>query len=333
MALLEINNFSVSFARSKGFFKVEETEVVHGLDMSVESGRITAVVGASGSGKSLLAHAIMGILPGNAITRGTMTYNGSLLDEVKKAELRGNKLALIPQSVQYLDPLMKVGEQVSYSFQADQAHKQVHSHEEHKAGSSSRSIRKRLTAKRLPALFQTYGLAHEVKDLYPFELSGGMARRVLLSIATAGDTELIVADEPTPGIHVEALSDTLKHFRAIADQGTGILWITHDISSALQIADEIIIFYAGTNVEKARPSDFIGGGERLRHPYSKALWNALPENEFKTPVKAGSQPKPGDMPKGCLYTARCPLATEKCTEERPLLRELRGGEVRCIHAT
>ncbi|SFS70121.1 ABC transporter ATP-binding protein [Paenibacillus sp. 453mf] len=331
MALLEIDNLSVSFARSKGLFKVEETEVIHGLSMTVEAGRITAVVGASGSGKSLLAHAILGILPSNAITRGTLHFNGTLMNNAAKEELRGSRLALVPQSVQYFDPLMKVGAQVSYSF--ERSKDRYESIKMTGSNIARRHERKNLERKRLDDILSKYGLAIEVTERYPFELSGGMARRVLLSIATAGEPDLIIADEPTPGIHVEALSETLKHFRSIANQGAGILWITHDIESALQIADELVVFYAGTNVESARPGDFTGRGEQLRHPYSKALWNALPHNGFKMPPGPQLTLDSNHRSRGCMYAHRCPMATWECTEVLPLLRELRGGEVRCIHAT
>lgn len=331
MTLLKIDNLSVSFARGKGLFQVEETEVIHGLSMTAQAGRITAVIGASGSGKSLLAHAILGILPSNAITRGTLYFKGAPMNNAAKTELRGRRLALVPQSVQYLDPLMKVGPQVSYSFERSNERNDLI--EMKGTTTSRRHTKKRLMQERLGEILSKYGLATDVTERYPFELSGGMARRALLSIATAGEPELIVADEPTPGIHVEALSETLRHFRSIADQGAGILWITHDVESALQIADELVVFYAGTNVETARPEDFTGNGERLRHPYSKALWNALPHNGFKMPPRPQLTLDRRLHSSGCKYAQRCPMATWQCTEELPPLRVLRGGEVRCIHAT
>ncbi|MNJ41341.1 putative D,D-dipeptide transport ATP-binding protein DdpD [compost metagenome] len=107
--------------------------------------------------------------------------------------------------------------------------------------------------------------------------------------------------------------------------------ITHDIESALQIADKIAVFYAGTTVEIARVEDFAGQGEAIRHPYSKALWRALPQNDF-TPIP-GSQPHPNALPPGCLFAPRCGMATAECLQAQPEMRDLRAGKVRCIHAT
>lgn len=101
-----------------------------------------------------------------------------------------------------------------------------------------------------------------------------------MATATSGQPKLIIADEPTPGIHPEVLAETMRQFRQLADQGAGILWITHDVTTALTAADRIAVFYAGANVETAQVDDFTGIGERLRHPYTKALWNALPRMGF-----------------------------------------------------
>nr|WP_243453229.1 oligopeptide/dipeptide ABC transporter ATP-binding protein [Psychrobacter coccoides] len=107
--------------------------------------------------------------------------------------------------------------------------------------------------------------------------------------------------------------------------------ITHDIEAALQIADRIAVFYAGTTLEVASVEDFTGDGERLRHPYSKALWRALPQNDFM-PIP-GSQPQATDLPSGCLFAPRCAFMIPDCSEVRPDMRDLRNGKVRCLHAT
>lgn len=155
-------------------------------------------------------------------------------------------------------------------------------------------------------------------------------RRVLISTAVIGHPELIVADEPTPGLDLKMAEETLKNFRELADQGCGILLITHDLDLALQAATRISVFYAGTIFESAPVSDFQGGGSALRHPYSRALVRALPQTEFE-PI-TGTQPYAGNLPEGCLFGERCPYRTEECGNLVPI-RKLRGGEVRCIHAT
>ena len=170
--LLRIEHLTVSFAQyEKRSAKQGELPVIRDLNVTVREGEIVAVVGSSGSGKSLLAHAIMGILPANAAASGSIFYRGSACGEAELKALRGREIALVPQSVNYLDPLMKVGRQIIGETKkrqklfcvADQG--------------------KRQEEARMRELLARYGLADEVADLYPFELSGGMARRVLLLTA------------------------------------------------------------------------------------------------------------------------------------------------------
>jgi peptide/nickel transport system ATP-binding protein len=145
------------------------------------------------------------------------------------------------------------------------------------------------------------------------------------------NAELIIADEPTPGLHPEIVQETLGHLREIADAGSAVVLITHDIGTALNIADRIAVFYAGTVVEVSPADDFKNNGKDLRHPYTQALWQALPENEF-VPI-SGSQPIWNDLPPGCLFEPRCTVKTAACMDGIPPMRELRSGKVRCIHAS
>ena len=115
----------------------------------------------------------------------------------------------------------------------------------------------------------------------------------------------------------------------MADAGKSVLLITHDIDLAFEFADRVAVFYAGTTVEIAPVEDFRTGPQALRHPYSQALWRALPQNGF-TPID-GFQPYAGSLPRGCLFAPRCPYATDRCRAEIPPVREVRGGEVRCFH--
>ena len=301
--ILSVDDLVVSFSMYKGLFKKENLEVVHSLSLDINEGEIVAVVGSSGSGNSLLAHAVLGLLPKNASTSGKILYEGEELTDKKRSELLGRKIVFIPQSIDYLDPVMKVGKQVQGVYS---------------------------TKDRQEELFEKYKLDKSVEDMYPFQLSGGMARRVLVSSALMEMPRLIVADEPTPGLSVDMAMDTLKHFREIADKGAGVLLITHDIDLALHVADRIAVFYAGTIFEIASTKDFLEGRDALRHPYSKEFISALPQNEFKS--IEGLQPYAGELPKGCLYASRCPYVSEKCSGEIPM-RELRGGKVRCVNAT
>ena len=177
--LLRIEHLSVTFTQYDGWFSRKTLPVIRDLSLKVSRGEMVAVVGSSGSGKSLLAHAVMGVLPYNGSCGGDIYYKGKQLTTKRIKQLRGNKIVLVPQSVSYLDPLMKVGEQVAGG----------------KDRISLEKSRKALTR---------YGLDKEVDNMYPFELSGGMARRVLIGTAVVEKPEMVIADEPTPGLHMEA---------------------------------------------------------------------------------------------------------------------------------
>ena len=302
--ILDIRNFSIAFEQYEKGLKKTKLSTIRELDVTIHEGEMVAVVGSSGSGKSLLAHGIFGIQPYNATLGGEIYYDGELLTEKRKAELRGNEIVLVPQSVAFLDPLMKIGPQI-------------------------RKGKKDKDSKiKLDGIFKSFHLKEEVQELYPFEMSGGMNRRVLVSTALMGNPRLVIADEPTPGLHMDMVRRVMSHFRQMADDGAGVLLITHDLEQALEVADRVVVFYAGTTVEDADVKDF-EKEEMLRHPYSKALWRALPQNGFQ--FIDGVQPYVKDLPEGCPFGPRC----EKCTEEckgKIAYRKVRDGRVRCIHA-
>ena len=305
-SLLEVSDLSVSFRMYDSGLEQKQLPVISSLSLKVLPGEILAVAGSSGSGKSLLASAILGILPGNATVSGSLRFDGEPLTPERQAKLRGTEIALVPQSVAFLDPLMKVGAQVD-------------------------GHRKPRPTERRRKLFRRFGLPEQTERLYPFQLSGGMARRVLVSTALLTSARLIIADEPTPGMSLEQAEEALAMFRAMADEGKGVVLITHDIDLAFHIADRIAVFYAGTTVETAPAADFRQGPEALRHPYSKALWRALPQHEFR-PIP-GFQPYAGNLPRGCLFAPRCPCRTAECEKSVPPMQTVRNGEVRCFHAT
>ena len=306
--ILSVRNLEISFSQyTKGLRRID-SKAINNLDIDLYKGEILAVVGSSGSGKSLLAHSILGILPTNSNTRGDIYYKDEILDEKRKEKLRGKEIVFIPQSVNYLDPLMEVGKQVKISI---------------KDKKKSNTI--------LERVFRKYNLDKKVEKYYPFQLSGGMARKVLLSSALVSNAEVIIADEPTPGLDEKSLNEALKDFRDLADNGCAVLIITHDISAALKIADRVAIFYGGTTLEVAKADDFKNNGENLRHPYTKALYNALPNTKF-TPIK-GSQPLASELPVGSLFYDRCEKRTPDCENIKPEMRELRDGKVRCLYAT
>jgi peptide/nickel transport system ATP-binding protein len=301
MAVLSVKDFSIFFLRYGRGFEREKLCVISSLEVEINAGEIVAVVGSSGSGKSLLAHAILGILPPNALVTGDLFYSGERLTPKRLGELRGTGIALIPQAVNFLDPLMTVGKQVQG------------------VGKSREEVE---------AVFRRYNLGPQVMRMYPFELSGGMARRVLVAAAVISGAPLIIADEPTPGLSEVLAQEALSHLRELADKGAAVMLITHDLKMALEVSDKVAIFYAGLTLETALREDFAGGGAGLRHPYTRALWRALPQHEFK-PLP-GYQPPAGSVDGICVFFPRCPLRQAQCRRAVPM-RELRGGLVRCVN--
>lgn len=253
--LLDVKHLSIGFQSYNAQLEKITVQAIKDMSVQLNTGEILAIVGSSGSGKSLLAHAIMDILPDNAKIGGEIYYKGKLLDKTIIDQLRGKSLCFIPQSISYLDPLMQVGEQVRGV-----------------RGEAARALQEKA--------FKHYNLKTGADRLYPFQLSGGMARRVLLSTTFVSDAELIIADEPTPGLDLEIAVEALKDFRALANQDKGVILITHDIDLALHVADKIAIFHDGRVIETADTSCFSGTGEGLKHPYSRALFKALPQNGF-----------------------------------------------------
>ncbi|WP_350276375.1 ATP-binding cassette domain-containing protein [Kribbella sp. HUAS MG21] len=260
-ALLTIEDLRVSFVQYERGLRRREIVGLAGMDLSAERGQVVALVGASGAGKTLLAHAVLGMLPPNASESGVIRYDGRRLPAAGRRALAGHEIALLPQSVDYLDPLATVGRQVARS-----------------ARLAGRPDPRRAAAIALEAR----GLGPEVLRRYPHELSGGMIRRVLVSMATMGDPRLVLADEPTPGLPAADVAAVLNDFRDQADAGRAVVLITHELRGALEIADTVVICHDGRTVESAEPAAFTEG--RLRHPYAKALWEALPGNGFTVPA-------------------------------------------------
>ena len=223
-----------------------------------------------------------------------------------KEQLRGKEICLIPQSVNFLDPLMKVSEQAIGECKDEKEH-------------DARKIKQR-------EIFDRYGLDESVDDLYPFELSGGMARKVLLSTALINDPDLLIADEPTPGLDSQSVKETIEDIKNLKEQGKGVLLITHEIDVALKTADRIAIFYSGYVIEINTVENF-RNKQNLLHPYTKVLIDALPRNGFN--YAEGVQPL--EVVSGCPYYENCPVRLDKCENEKPELINHNGIMIRCFN--
>lgn len=271
--LLQLDDVSVGFERyaGRGMLAPRETRfVVEHLSLSLHEGEILALVGASGSGKTLIADTIMGLFAANAQVTGRVWFDGDAMDERSLTPLRGNRIAFVPQSVESLDPLQRVGRQIERLAQG---------------------MTKQEARARRRELFARYRLDEEAARRYPFELSGGMARRVLLTGALMNRPRVIVADEPTPGLDMELAVRAMDDFRAFANDGGGVLLITHDIELALRVADRIAVFQDGTVVEETAVASF-ASPDLLQHSFSKALWHALPEHGMRC---EGHTSDPGEL--------------------------------------
>lgn len=271
--LLQLDDVSVGFERyaGRGVLAPRETRfVVEHLSLSLHEGEILALVGASGSGKTLIADTIMGLFAANAQVTGSVWFDGDAMDERSLTPLRGNRIAFVPQSVESLDPLQRVGRQIERLAQG---------------------MTKQEARARRRELFARYRLDEETARCYPFELSGGMARRVLLIGALMNRPRVIVADEPTPGLDMELAVRAMDDFRAFANDGGGVLLITHDIELALRVADRIAVFQDGTVVEETAVASF-ASPDLLQHPFSRKLWHALPEHGMRC---EGHTSDPGEL--------------------------------------
>ncbi len=251
--LLQVENLTIGFdmydENSPKTNARKFSKVIDGLNISVHAGEIIAIVGASGSGKTLLADAIMGLYEPNSVVSGTIYFDGVKQSAKSLAALRGKEIAFVPQSVASLDPLMKVGKQIGGNKQ------------------------------QRAELYKQYRLDCAVDDMYPFELSGGMARRILLCTALVSNPKLIVADEPTPGLDLELAVQAMRDFRSFADGGGSVLLITHDIQLALRVADRVAVFKDGSIAEETSVESF-DDPANLQASFSRRLWHALPEHDF-----------------------------------------------------
>ncbi|WP_346797394.1 ATP-binding cassette domain-containing protein [Halomonas sp. Bachu 37] len=242
---------------------------LHEVDFDLLRGEVHAVVGASGAGKSLLAAAIMGLLPGSARLSGTLDYDDDALTPKRQARLRGAQLAWVPQSLGSLDPLASCGRQVVWAAR--------------RAGLATHQAERAATS-----ALQRYAV-EACRHAYPHELSGGMARRILLAMATVGEPDLLIADEPSVGLDNEQRRKVLDYLRALADSGKGVMVISHDLRHALAIADRVSVFRQGRKLETTTAAAFSGDGQQLHSNYARALWLALPDNAFTAAPLTGRQ--------------------------------------------
>ena len=254
MNILEVKNLNIGFNMYDKLLNQKLYQMVFDLNVTIKKGEILAIAGSSGSGKSLMAHAILGILPKNAVVSAEIKFKNEIVDEDRLSQLRGKEITFVPQSIAYLDPLMTIEDQL---------------------------MRKDINKQDFFKVMDTLGFTKADLGKYPFQLSGGMARRVLIANTILSKADLIIADEPTTGLSLDLAIEVLNHFRNMANDGKGILLITHDIDLVCNVADKMAIFYGGHILETLNTKDFLKGEKYIRHPLTKAFWRALPQNDFE----------------------------------------------------
>jgi peptide/nickel transport system ATP-binding protein len=299
------------------------TRVVDGVTFDLAAGEIQALVGESGCGKSMTAFAIMGLLPPVArCVSGRVMLEGTDLLALSEAEMRGirgGRVSIIFQEpTSSLDPVMTVGDQL---VEALRAHRSLSRHE----------ARRRATA-----LLEAVGIADPPRRMrqYPFELSGGMCQRVMIATALAAKPAVLLADEPTTALDVTIQAQILGLIKDIrAETGTAVLLITHDMGVVADVADRVLVMYAGRIVEAAPVEALFA---TPRHPYTWLLLRSLPRLDgapkARLPVIEGTVPAAGARPAGCPFAPRCPLATDRCRDADPALTPIgEGRAVACWH--
>src|SRR5438067_3756507 len=309
--VLEVRELKTYFATEHGEFRA-----VDGVSFTVESGRTVGIVGESGCGKSVTSLSIMGLIPQppGRIAGGEVRFEGIdllALSAKKMRELRGNRLSMIFQEpMTSLNPAFTIGDQI------------VEVIERHGSGSRAEAKERAiemLRRVRIPSPERRYGE-------YPHRLSGGMRQRVMIAMALACGPKLLIADEPTTALDVTIQAQILDLMRVLREEtGTAIILITHDLGVVAEVADDVVVMYAGRIVERAPVAALFA---EPQHPYTVGLLGSIPQLHLDQPRLAaieGQVPGPESTVRGCRFHPRCPFVIERCRREDPPLMEVAPG--------
>ncbi len=314
--VLRVRNLGVTFAASGG-----DAVVVREVDLDVAAGETVALLGESGSGKSVTARAIMGLLEDNAhATADELLLAGhdlTTLDERTRRGLRGTVISLVMQdALSALNPVLSIGDQLGELFRVRRG--------ERRAAAKAHAIE-------LLGLVGIPTPQRRIND-YPHQFSGGMRQRILIAMAIALEPRMLIADEPTTALDVTVQAQILDLLDRLREQlGMGILLITHDLGVVMEVADRLAVMYAGRVVEAGDADRVL---DRPAHPYTAALLRSMPQAAGRgAPLLAipGSPPNPAQTPPGCSFHPRCPVQLPICREQRPLLVEPQPGRLAACH--
>lgn len=315
--LLEVTNLQTHFKTEDGV-----VPSVNGVSFSVSRGETLAIVGESGCGKSVTSLSIMRLVasPGEVVG-GNILFEGQDLLKLSKKEmrkLRGNKISMIFQEpMSSLNPVFTIENQLGEVFRT---------HEK---------LDKKQARQKGIEMLERVGIPNpeRVVGYYPHQLSGGMRQRVMIAMALACNPDLLIADEPTTALDVTIQAQILELMKSLNKvYQTGVILITHDLGVVAEMADRVVVMYAGEVVEDASVFDLFANPQ---HPYTTGLMKSLPKMDEQLEELdsiTGSVPNPLEMPKGCAFHPRCPKATVECTQIKPQLEEYRANHlVRCLH--
>ena len=316
--LLSVRGLTVAFDLPDG-----EATAVRDVSFDVAAGEIVGIVGESGSGKTVTARSLLGLLPpsGNVVA-GSAVFDGielTGLSERALGRVRGARIALVSQEpLSGLDPVFRVDSQLA---EVIRRHQRVG-----RAAARTRALELLRTVQ--------IGDPERVARLYPFELSGGMAQRVSIALALAGDPALLIADEPTTALDVTVQAQILAVLRELRERrDMAIVFVTHDWGVLADVCDRAVVMYAGEVVEQAAVEELY---RRPRHPYTRSLLAANPHRAAVAdtlPTIRGAVPSPAVWEAGCRFRPRCEFATGECAAGPiPLIQVGTGRQVRCIRA-
>jgi oligopeptide/dipeptide ABC transporter ATP-binding protein len=317
--LLEVRGLKVRFDGEAG-----PVRVVRGVGFEVERGRTLGVVGESGSGKSVTSLAVLRLLPrpSGVIEGGEVLLEGRDLTRLTPKEMsriRGARISMIFQEpMTALNPVQTVRQQLGESYEL---HRPEMSREQVDEASLN--------------MLKEVGIPDPVKRLgeYPHQLSGGMRQRVMIAIALACRPDLLIADEPTTALDVTIQAQILKLIKRLQkEHGMAVIFITHDLGVIAELCDDVAVMYAGQVVERASARDLF---RAPKHPYTQGLLASIPRLETKRKTKLttieGMVPDFADLPPGCAFQNRCPLAADVCRAEPPELVSAGEGRLtRCV---
>jgi oligopeptide transport system ATP-binding protein len=315
--LLELRDLFVEFHTRDGV-----AHVINGVSCHVDAGETLAVLGESGSGKSVTAQAVMGILdmPPAAIRSGQILYNGRdllAMTDVERRAIRGAEIAMVFQdALSALNPVFPVGWQIAEAIRLREGRS--------KAEATSRAIAL-MERVRIP------GARERVRD-YPHQFSGGMRQRVMIAMALALNPKVLIADEPTTALDVTVQAQIMDLLADLQrETGMALILITHDLGVVASVADRIAVMYAGRIVEHA---DVYSLYERPAHPYTRALIDSIPKHhgrgEILKTIK-GLPPNLTRIPPGCPFHPRCPIRQDICVAELPPSIDLGNGRTSACH--